>query len=116
MVGRKSQVGRRPLYSGTVRGVLYRCIGVMRYLSVALACALAACASGSGGNNPPPPPPKILLGAHVPWAQNAMTPVTAFETSLGRKLDIVKFYPSWPPWSAWDVSFAKEIVAHGAVP
>jgi hypothetical protein len=89
----------------------------MRYLSVALACALAACASGGGnGPPPPPPPPKILLGAHIPWSQNAMTPVTAFETSLGRKLDIVKFYPSWPPWSAWDVSFAKAIVAHGAVP
>ncbi|HWY14447.1 MAG TPA: hypothetical protein VNX86_04815 [Rhizomicrobium sp.] len=84
-------------------------------LALALACALAACASG-GGQPPPPPPTKILLGAHVPWSQNAMTPVVALEASLARKLDIVKFYPGGWSWSAWDIAFAKAIIAHGATP
>ncbi len=86
----------------------------MRFLTLTLACALSACAGSNGPPPPPPPPVTTLLGMHV--SPSTMAQVLATEAPLGRKLDIVKWFPGFPPWGSTVIPLARQLVASGRIP
>jgi hypothetical protein len=45
-----------------------------------------------------------------------MPQVLATETSLGRKLNIVKWFPGFPPWGSTVIPLARQLVAAGRIP